>query len=159
MASLHDVMVYLAKNYPYKSDLSNARLTKMIYLADWRAAIQCGKQITGLRWEFHHYGPYLDDVIKEAKRSRDFQIIDGQTMYGSRKQVIAVTPEASEGRLEPWEAEALDHVIRQTADLNWADFIELVYSTYPIVRMDRYSTLDLVRLAADYTELREILPN
>ena len=31
---LRDIVAYVCKNYPYKDELSNARVTKMVYLAD-----------------------------------------------------------------------------------------------------------------------------
>lgn len=158
MASLHDVMVYLARRYPYADDLSNARLTKMIYLADWRAAIRTGRQITAIEWPFNHYGPYVHDVIAEARGNDDFEIVTSETMYGSPKQVVRLKRPDQDVHLEPWEEEALNHVISTTKDLTWAKFIELVYSTYPVVSQDRYTTLDLVRLAEDYRELKEALP-
>lgn len=157
MSTLHDVMAYLVWQYPYPGDLSNARLTKMIYLADWRTAIQEGRQITSIEWPFNHYGPYVHDVIEEARSSEDFSIESSETMYGSPKQVVKLRRDVTPG-LEPWEREALDHVIASTKDLTWAKFIELVYSTYPVVSQDRYTTLDLVDLAEDYRILKETIP-
>ncbi len=159
MASLHDVMVYLAHRYPRPSDLSNARLTKMIYLADWRSAIHNGRQITTIEWPFMHYGPYVHDVIEEARQSADFKIESSETMYGSPKQVVRLARPDLDASLEPWEREALDHVLSTTSDLSWQRFIELVYSTYPVVSQDRYSTLDLVELAGDYQELMQAIPD
>lgn len=157
MASLHDAMVYLAREYPYKSELSKARLTKMLYLADWRAAITRRRQITPLEWVFNHYGPYLPDVVEQARTNPDFEVRDEFTMYGSPKEVVALANPAAEERLEPWEKESLDHVIEQTKDLNWSQFIELVYSTYPILSQDRYATLDLLQLASEYEALQTTL--
>jgi hypothetical protein len=157
MGSLRDAMAFLVRNYPYKNELSNARLTKMIYLADWRAAITRGRQITDLRWEFNHYGPYLHDVIDEARANPEFHVNTGHTVYGSRKQVIALVDGAPPTDLEHWEEEALKHVIGETSSLTWSEFIGLVYSTYPIVSQDRYNTLDLVELARGYQEVRESL--
>ena len=52
MTELKEVISYLVSKYPHKDELSNARLTKMIYLADWRHAITQGNQITDIRWFF-----------------------------------------------------------------------------------------------------------
>lgn len=157
MASLHDAMVYLAREYPYKSELSKARLTKMLYLADWRAAITNSRQITSLEWVFNHYGPYLPDVVQEARTHPDFEVRNEHTMYGSPKEVVALANPTATVDLAPWEKSALDHVIEQTKDLNWSQFIELVYSTYPIVSQDRYATLDLIELAGEYELLQATL--
>lgn len=159
MASLHDAMVYLARRYSHPDDLSNARLTKMIYLADWRAAIRTGRQITAIEWPFMHYGPYVHEVIEEARTSPDFKVENSATMYGSPKQVVRLARPDLDVSLQPWEEEALNHVLATTSDLTWARFIELVYSTYPVVSQDRYTTLDLVSLAEDYKELKETIPS
>ncbi len=34
--NLRDIMLYICDKYPQKRDLSNARLTKLIYLSDWK---------------------------------------------------------------------------------------------------------------------------
>ena len=46
----------------------------------------------------------------------------------------------------------LDFVINATAKMNWNSFISLVYSTYPIRTMSRYSELNLPALAKEYEE-------
>jgi hypothetical protein len=48
----------------------------------------------------------------------------------------------------------LDFVIEKTKDLEWNDFIRLIYSTYPIVTQDKYSKLDLVSLAKEYQKTK-----
>jgi hypothetical protein len=50
------------------------------------------------------------------------------------------------------EKELLDYVISSSASKNWDDFIKLVYSTYPIITQDRFSKLDLVKLAREYEQ-------
>ena len=49
MATLTDIIYYLISNYPHKDELSNARVTKMVYLADWHAAVKLGHQLTYIR--------------------------------------------------------------------------------------------------------------
>jgi hypothetical protein len=53
MARLRDVVAYLCHEYPHKGELSKARLTKMVYLADWRSAIERGSQVTDIEWVFN----------------------------------------------------------------------------------------------------------
>ena len=43
----------------------------------------------------------------------------------------------------------INEVILETKSLYWNDFIDHVYSTYPIVHSERYSDLDLVSLAEE----------
>lgn len=157
MASLHDLMLYFCKHYPHKDELSKARLTKMVYLADWRSAITSRRQLTDLTWTFNHYGPYLDDVVQEAQRSGDFKVRTTTNLYGSLKEVIEASPNAAEPALSGEERAILDHVIAETNRLYFNDFIKLVYSTYPIVTQPRYQELDLVELAGEYEQLQDKL--
>lgn len=151
MAILADAMAYICVHYPYKDELSKARLTKMIYLADWRMVLKEKQQITSLVWTFNHYGPYLDDVKDAAAQDSRFVVKSTTNMYGSPKEIIALASDDTEvGSLRPTEVAALDHVIEKTKDLTWAPFIKLVYSTYPIATQPRHTDLDLVALAKKY---------
>lgn len=151
MSKLADAIVYFCENYPHKHELSKARLTKMIYLADWRSSIEHQRQLTDLTWVFNHYGPYLDDVVDTARHTPGVTVSSTQNMYGSPKVIV----ERDSGPLPPSkltkaDKAILDGVIKQTEALYWNDFIKLVYSTYPIVTQPRYQDLDLPALASAY---------
>jgi hypothetical protein len=157
MADLRDVMVYFCRHYPHKHELSKARLTKMVYLADWRSALRRGRPITGINWEFSYYGPYVHDVAELARQSEDFEVIRGTNVYGDAKETIQVREGALEPELEPEDRETLDFVVERTAPMNWDRFIKLVYSTYPVVTQPRFSEFDLQALATEYRESVEWL--
>lgn len=147
---------YLLKSYPYKSELSASRLTKMLYLADWKSAIEESKQLTDAEWHFNHYGPYVDDFIKIAKDDNDIIVFSTQTMFGGHKQQIELRSDFNKDiELEDNEKKILDFVIESTKSKNYEDFIKLVYSTYPIVSSSRYNDLDLVKMAQEYKEISE----
>ncbi|MEZ5576726.1 MAG: DUF4065 domain-containing protein [Candidatus Competibacteraceae bacterium] len=59
MNRLQNIMAYFGIEYPHKFELSKARLTKMIYLADWFSSLADGKKLTDIEWLFNHYGPYV----------------------------------------------------------------------------------------------------
>lgn len=154
MANLIDAMAYVCQRYP-GSDLSKAKLAKILYLADWKSVLDRGQQITPIEWKFNHYGPYVDDVIDTARQGRGFEIEAGWTPFGNRRSVIryrGATP-----TLAPGEKATLDDIVRRVAPLSFDAFLKLVYSTYPIVSSDRGDTLDLRALADEYqrTGLRE----
>jgi len=157
MGSLRDVVAYICRNYPHKDELSNARVTKMVYLADWKSAIERGEQITGLTWRFDQYGPFVYKVLDTAKEDSAFEIIPTRNMYGSQKDLLKVDNDVDYPTLSAEEMRILDFVMEGSAPLNWNEFIKLVYSTYPIVSQERYSKLDLVRLAQEYEEVVPLL--
>lgn len=152
MPKLDDVMAYFCTHYPHKDELSKARLTKMVFLADWKMVLTAKKQITPLVWTFNHYGPYLEEVKTTALAHPDrFTVSNTTNMYGYPKEVIGLVREESvSDSLSRTEIDALDHVIDQTKDLTWAPFIKLVYSTYPIATQPRHTNLDLVGLGKKY---------
>ncbi|KTD83093.1 type II toxin-antitoxin system antitoxin SocA domain-containing protein [Legionella waltersii] len=71
MTKLKDVIAYTLKNYPIKEELSNARITKIIFLADWHQAINYGRQISKIKWVFDNYGPFVWDIHDEAINNPD----------------------------------------------------------------------------------------
>ncbi|WP_246684422.1 Panacea domain-containing protein [Mesorhizobium sp. M5C.F.Ca.ET.164.01.1.1] len=146
-------MTYLVRNYPHKHELSKARLTKMIYLADWKSAIEHQRQMTGIEWQFNHFGPYVDDVHNLALEDSAFSVKSEQNMFGKPKETIVLADRLADDRVSNEEAAILDHVIEQTKRLTWDAFIKLVYSTYPVLTGSRGSRLDLVKSAEAYREV------
>lgn len=152
MATLGDVMAYLCEHYPHKDDLSKARLTKLVYLADWKSAIECSEQMTDVEWVFNHFGPYVDDVADEARRDDAFEVTGTTNLYGDPKEVIKLAKSREYPSLTDEDKRILDSVIETTKRQSWNEFIRLVYSTYPVMTQDRFSTLNLVALARSYAE-------
>jgi hypothetical protein len=68
MKDLLTLIIYIFKTYPKVEELSKPRLVKLIYLIDWKHAIDNGTQATNIQWYFNHYGPYVDDVIDLIKQ-------------------------------------------------------------------------------------------
>ncbi len=155
MASLRDVMVYLALHYPHPHELSNGRLTKMVYLGDWKSAVQRGSQLTPVHWYFDHFGPYVHDIIETANADPVFEVSPTLNAYGDTKRLISVRPDARHEALTKEDEDILDFVISNTSARYWKEFIQLVYSTYPIMSQPKYSWLDLGTLASRYREERE----
>jgi hypothetical protein len=150
MATLRDVVAYLCAHYPHKDELSKARLTKMVYLADWKSALERNMQMTAIKWQFNYYGPYVDDVVESIREDEAFALYSTRNMYGEPKDLIQLRGKVSYPSLNDTDKEILDFVIKKTAPKTWNDFIRLVYSTYPILTQPRFSLLDLPVLAQEY---------
>lgn len=151
MARINDVLGYLCRNYPYKSELSKARLTKMVYLADWKHVLTHHRQLTDISWFFNHYGPYVDDIYSTAIFDSRFNVQSDMTYYGTEKEVISIKDDAKFDELTLDEVKVLDFIIEATSSLNWQQFINLVYSTYPIMAGNKYEPLNLIKFAQEYT--------
>ena len=153
---ISNIIKYLLKEYPHKSELSASRLTKMIYLMDWKSSIDFGRQITDAQWHFDHYGPYVDDFVKLAKEDKDISVVNTSNYFGGKKQLFKFSEKIDEDfSLTKEQKDVADFVINATKQKNYEDFIQLVYSTYPVMSNDRYSDLDLVSSAAKYKEILE----
>ncbi|OOF01652.1 hypothetical protein BZG79_15145, partial [Salinivibrio sp. MA427] len=94
-----NIVKYLLKEYPHKAELSASRLTKMIYLMDWKSSIDYGRQITDAQWHFNHYGPYVDDFVRVAKDDKDISVENTTTYYGGKKQLFKLS-EGYKGNIE-----------------------------------------------------------
>lgn len=153
MNKLKEVISYILINYPHKDELSNARLTKMIYLSDWKQAIEHRRQITDINWYFDNYGPFVSDVQNAVLQHPElFDCKNTVNMFGGAKTLFSIKNEDCQPALSQDEISAIDHVINKTKALNWDDFINLVYSTHPISSSSRYSSLDLIAKAKEYKD-------
>lgn len=153
MATLKDVIFYLISKYPKlaNSDLSNARVTKMVYLSDWHHAVNYSKQITNIHWFFDNYGPFVHDVKQEVESHQNiFSVKKATNYFGREKTLFEINDSAYQPSLTDDEKQSMDHVINTTQTLGWDSFIKLVYSTYPIMTSERYTPLDLISKAHSY---------
>ena len=158
MASIRDVAAYLCKHYPAPSDLSKARLTKLVYLADWKSAVEREQPITDITWYFNNYGPYVPSVIDAAKHDKAFRVEAKENAYGNSMDLVSLKhPNAvSYDSLTPSDTAVLDEVIEATKDMNFTEFIEFVYGTHPVVTRPRYTDLDLKALAREYRRMKGV---
>lgn len=139
---------YVCARYPHKEELSKARVTKLVYLADWKSAQKNNRQLTKIEWYFHNYGPYVDAVVNAAVKDPRFNVISTSTMYGDSKTLFTIKDDAEfEKGLTNTERNIVDSVINETKNLYWDSFIKHVYETYPIRVTDRHKILNLVALA------------
>ncbi|MEI6065855.1 MAG: Panacea domain-containing protein [Methylococcaceae bacterium] len=147
------ILKYILQEYPYKAELSASRVTKILYLADWKSSIDNGRQLTDSTWYFNHYGPYVEDFIELAKEDDDIEVVNEQTMFGGRKRLLKLTDlHKDKVQLDDNDKALVDFVINATKSKNYEEFIKLVYSTYPVITHDRYS-VELVPLAAEYKQI------
>lgn len=157
MVNLIDIILYILKFYPHKDELSNARLTKMIYLADWRSAYDYGKQITNIEWYFDNYGPFVHDVEKTIEEHSDkIATVLTRNIFGKKKILYKLIDANTNITLPQNVDQIVSTIIDLTKGLYWDQFINFVYSTYPIVTSERYTYLNLVGKAKSYKKQLEI---
>ena len=152
MTKLESILVYIYSKYPNPLELSKARLVKIIYLADWKNVLVNNSQISETKWYFNHYGPFVKEIIDDIRSSEFFEIYSTKNSHGLDKELIRLKSNISikSVQLTDKEISTIDFVINITSKLYWDDFIRLVYSTYPIMKMPKLSYLNLIELASDY---------
>ena len=158
---LRDALVYLlcAAREHNRPVVANSRLTKMVYLADWRMALSADRQITEIRWRYHHFGPFVPDVRARANQSNSLDVNGDTDLFGSPTWIrLAETARMDWPSLDDDEVEALQTVIDATIDLSYEEFLAAVYETYPIRVSRKYSELDLVTLARERRERYGVAP-
>lgn len=151
---LKAILAYIVGSYPAPSDLSNSRLTKLVFLSDWKQCLKTGRYCSGIKWYFDHYGPYVDDVINLAKSDSDFLVSSTKNDFGGAKNVISLAGGyKSDFHIDSSLKESIDFVVNLTKDKKYDEFIDFVYSTYPVVTAKKYSGINLEAKAEEYKKL------
>ena len=146
---------YICSSYPKKDDLSKARLNKILYLADWKSAVDSGKTISDVNWIYNHYGPYVKEIKDALSQNSDFDIKATHNYYGQNKEIITLKNNSQIEDIEENNKKIIDEIINKTSDMRFNEFIDLVYSTYPVLTQPQGSHLKLKNLAKTYTALIE----
>ncbi len=155
MNNLLNIIIYIFKNYPKVDELSKPRLVKLIYLIDWKHTIDNGYQATSINWYYNHYGPYVDTVIELIKENDNlFNVQSTINAYGGISDKIKLIS-TKEVYIDESIKSAADFIISNTSDKNWSEFINLVYSTFPIKTNSKYTYLNLVEDAVKFKHYRQ----
>ena len=147
MVELINIIKYVCINYPFSQELSNARLTKIIYLCDWQSCKESGQQMTSIEWYFDNFGPYVNDVRDGAINSNELDVVDTINVYGTPKTQIIAKANVGYGDIDERSKKIIDDVMDRTKTMFWKNFIDYVYSTEPIKNNSRYSYLDLEKIS------------
>lgn len=152
MKNLETLIRYILLTYPNPLELSKPRLVKLIYLIDWRYTIENNEQYTNINWIYNHYGPYVNDVIELMKKnSTIFHVESYKNSYEGVTDKFTLL-DKSPVNIDNNVKKIADRFIKFTYSLKWSDFINLVYSSYPIKNNLKYSSLNLVELAKSFNK-------
>lgn len=160
MNNLLNLILYIFKTHPKVNELSKPRLVKLIYLIDWKFAIDSGRQFTSIRWYYNHYGPYVDDVIDLIKKENEiFKVTSSINQFGSISERISLAKKDANFYLPDDVKRAADFIINNTAHMNWSEFINLVYSSFPVLSNSQYTEFNLEDDANRFREYRRMHEN
>jgi hypothetical protein len=152
MTKIEQIALLVYNSYPNPYELSKARLVKIIYLSDWKFALEHGRQITDIKWYYNHYGPFVKSIIEEIRQSPYFETIKLTNSYGGEKEIFKPKDAFIEITLLEEEISVIQSIAKLSSQYFFDDFIRLVYSTYQVVVSEKYQYLDLVSLAKEYQQ-------
>lgn len=160
MAQIKDLVAGFFQCLPVRAEISEERLAKLVYLADWKHAIQNdGRQITELKWYFDSYGPYASQVFDIVHRSPIFRTRQLSKEWEDSQFVVALFDHSYDPTLKPSERDAIRHVTSVAAARSWGELIKLVSSTYPILAGPRYEFINMPAMAKAYVQLMREIAN
>lgn len=144
MKNLLETILYIFEEYRKKDELSSARLVLLIFLIDWKFAIDNGKQFTEAKWVYEHFGPFSNDVFTLIRKKNDiFKVDIIKKEDGEITERLFLKSNSIVG-VKNFEAKsAADFILENTYSMTWSEFIQLVFSSYPIISNSKNTQLDL----------------
>lgn len=142
MAATNQALAYIGAQADKTIPLTLLRLTTMLYLSDWRSALQLKRQITDIKW----VQPFVAKVPEIAQR------LDPTDFTMSPDGVAATfigDPDIS--NLPAEERACMDFVLH-SEQKGWIQLFRIAYSTFPMLSQPAHTVLDLVALAQRYSE-------
>jgi len=144
MKNLLETILYVFEKYPKKDELSSARLVLLIFLIDWKFAIENGKQFTEAKWTYEQFGPFSKDIFALIKKRNEIFKIDIPKNSDGRATERLSVKSNSIIEVKNFEAKsAADFILANTYAMTWSEFIQLIYSSYPIISNSKNTELDL----------------
>ena len=147
---LKDIIYYILKEH-WK--LPNARVTKLVFLSDWKACLDYWSQITNIDWYFDNYWPFVRNVENEINLNTElFSMKEEYNWFWTKKKMFSAKSWYNL-QITGSEKKVIDYVISITKELDFNNFIKLIYSTYPIYKSRKFTFLNLVELADEYKKI------
>ena len=152
---LKDIIYYILAKHTNTTTFSNARITKLIYLSDWKSCLERGHQITNIEWFFDYYWPFVRDIENEIDKNPDLFIVEAMAngVFGGNRKIFAIKNDNYTPSVSEEEQKYINFVIEKTSSMWFSEFIKYVYSTYPIYKSRKFEKLDLSSLATEYKQL------
>ena len=145
MASLENIVSYFINHHPDKQTLSADKLKLLVYLADWKSALEYGRQLTNIVWE-------IKDGRLFVPRPSYEKLNLPKTRFSYIRYLLKswLSVREKQSKLRNKETFILDFVVKSTAGKNWEDLLQLIYSTYPTIGEQQVDELNLESMASNY---------
>lgn len=155
---LKNILLYILQKS--KLTLNKARITKLVYLIDWKSSLDRWIQATDIEWYFDHYWPFVKDIDNILQSDSNLfeinQFVNGYNPASSSPITTYKAKLNTIPNLDPNLKSTIDFVLDKTDWLEFQDFVDFIYSTYPIVVSEKYSYLNLINLAKEYKQQKSL---
>jgi hypothetical protein len=118
---------------PHEHPTNLLRALFLVYLVDWKASLERGKQVTNVQWRKASWGPFSQDVLSALAHLRS------DVARGEPNEELAAE-----------ERNIIDDLRQRWTDRDINELNRLVMSTYPMVVEGAEEPLNLPSLAAVY---------
>jgi len=141
MASLSNVIYYICENHPDGYNLSVERLIDMLYLIDWKYAIEYKRQMTNISWKIRNSKLWMDESsVKELIKF----------LANLRNKSLIRTLTKLRLRLSEPQKRTISFVIQTSLSKDVDELTLLVHSTYPTIAQGVEESLNFPDLAEEY---------
>ena len=115
--------------------MGHTRLLKLLYLTDLESRRLVGRPVSGLRWKFHHHGPFDSSIYTALKELADAGVVTEAPVVhpdGKLERQVRGTGTAPDDALSEVDRRILRHIARTYGDMPLATLLDEVYQTEPM---------------------------
>ncbi len=116
------------------SSINITRLHKILYLIDVEAKRHLGKTITGLKWVFHHYGPYSPELKSYLE---DTGAIIESSVTSQNKPLDMVRYKFRHFKLKTPEHRIAYEIAKEWMLASLSELLDYVYDTEPMLEVQK----------------------
>jgi hypothetical protein len=146
MSKFEQVAHFFVSRFP---GMGVVKLTRGMYLTDWRAAILLHNTITGMQWKLGEYGPEARELFSFLKTTAILRVEADKEGYTQLN--IA---DSHEYDFSKSEIDILEFVVNTLNEKQGNDLIRLINSTFPVIATNIGAEMNMTQLASEYERVK-----
>lgn len=150
MERVINILDYLYTTYPNSGQLSISRVMKLLYLIEWRFAINKFEKLTDIEWNLSQYGPFYRNLRSIFNESSNFDVSVRFDENNKEQLIIKFLDKKGVENISHDTKEVIDFVVNHCKNYSWSELNNLVNSTYAVLNSKEGQLIDLVKSAKSY---------
>ena len=149
MSQTEQLLNYIIQNLSGK--ITKTQLIKLVYLMDLESVRFTGTQISNIKWKFHHYGPYdenLDGRLKKLEKNSTI-VVQQKSKKDHPDDIYFLyqyTGKKIKYEFEPMKKQIIDTILSQYGSFTLDALLKYVYETEPMRKAKKGQYLNLKSL-------------